>query len=94
MRRYGTLLGRELGIAELLSFAKRNKIRNMVWLTADVHFTSAHHYDPSLASFTDFDPFWEFVSGPLNAAVQVAGHGNTSPSACGWSSRSSHRRPK
>lgn len=72
----GKPLGRELEIAELLSFAKRNGIRNMVWLTADVHYTAAHHYDPSRAAFTDFDPFWEFVSGPLNAAVQVAGHGN------------------
>jgi alkaline phosphatase D len=24
------------------------------------------------ARFTDFDPFWEFVSSPLNAAVGVA----------------------
>jgi phosphodiesterase/alkaline phosphatase D-like protein len=34
-----------------------------VWLTADVHYTAAHHYDPGRARFQDFDPFWEFVSG-------------------------------
>jgi alkaline phosphatase D len=30
---------------------------------------AAHHYDPARASFTDFDPFWEFVAGPLNAGT-------------------------
>ncbi|MEU6267013.1 alkaline phosphatase D family protein [Saccharopolyspora shandongensis] len=67
----GVPLGRELEVADLLSFAKRKKVTGMVWLTADVHYTAAHHYDPSRAKFTDFNPFWEFVSGPLNAAVQV-----------------------
>ncbi|HEX2312356.1 MAG TPA: alkaline phosphatase D family protein, partial [Thermomonospora sp.] len=61
--------GREREIAELLSYAKRHRVRNMVWLTADVHYTAAHYYDPAKASFSDFDPFWEFVSGPLNAGA-------------------------
>ncbi|MBR7839872.1 hypothetical protein KDL01_41940, partial [Actinospica durhamensis] len=39
------------------------------WLTADVHHTSAQHYQPSRAAFGDFEPFWEFVSGPLNAGA-------------------------
>lgn len=68
----GAPLGRELEIAELLSFAKRHRVTGMVWVTGDVHYTAAHHYDPSRAKFTDFDPFWEFVSGPLNATVGVA----------------------
>jgi alkaline phosphatase D len=38
-------------------------------LTADVHYTSAHHYDPARAAVQDFTPFWEFVSGPLNAGA-------------------------
>lgn len=63
----GAPKGRELEIAELLQFLKRHRVRNTVWLTADVHYCAAHHYDPSRASFTDFDPFWEFVAGPLNA---------------------------
>jgi alkaline phosphatase D len=65
----GPPLGRELEIAELLSFAKREKIRNMVWLTGDVHYAAAHYYDPAAARFPDFDPFWEFVAGPLNAGT-------------------------
>ena len=56
--------GRELEIADLLRFIKRADIRNTVWLTADVHYTAAHYYDPNKAAFQDFEPFWEFVSGP------------------------------
>lgn len=65
----GAPLGREREIAEILSYAKHHRVRNLVWLTADVHYTAAHYYDPSKASFKDFDPFWEFVSGPLNAGA-------------------------
>ena len=61
--------GRELEVARLLSQLKRDGVRNVVWLTADVHYTAAHHYDPSRAAFSDFDPFWEFVSGPLHAGT-------------------------
>ena len=59
--------GRELEIADLLSFIKHAGVRNTVWLTADVHYTAAHYYDPNKAVFQDFEPFWEFVSGPLHA---------------------------
>jgi alkaline phosphatase D len=65
----GAPLGRELEIADLLSFMKRESIRNTVWLTADVHYTAAHYYDPGKAQFQDFDPFWEFVSGPIHAGT-------------------------
>jgi alkaline phosphatase D len=41
----------------------------VVWLTADVHYTAAHHYDPGRAAFAQFDPFWEFVAGPINAGT-------------------------
>ncbi|SFC43710.1 alkaline phosphatase D family protein [Streptomyces aidingensis] len=63
----GAPLGRELQIAELLRFIKHRRITGTVWLTADVHYTSAQHYQPSRAAFGDFEPFWEFVTGPLNA---------------------------
>jgi alkaline phosphatase D len=63
----GPPLGRELEIAGLLRFIRDNRIQNVVWLTADVHYTAAHYYDPGRAQFRDFAPFWEFVSGPLNA---------------------------
>ncbi|WP_131740346.1 alkaline phosphatase D family protein [Actinomadura roseirufa] len=65
----GAPLGREREIADLLSYIKKRRVRNTVWLTADVHYTAAHYYDPSKASFSDFTPFWEFVSGPLNAGA-------------------------
>jgi alkaline phosphatase D len=65
----GPPLGRELEIAQVLSAIKRRGVRNTVWLTADVHYTAAHHYDPSRAAYRDFEPFWEFVSGPLNAGA-------------------------
>ncbi|MCX4967982.1 alkaline phosphatase D family protein [Streptomyces sp. NBC_00654] len=63
----GVPLGRELQIAELLRFIKHRRITGTVWLTADVHYTSAQHYAPERAAFKDFAPFWEFVSGPLAA---------------------------
>jgi alkaline phosphatase D len=34
-----------------------------------VHYASAHHYDPAKAAVGDFDDFWEFVAGPLNAGA-------------------------
>jgi alkaline phosphatase D len=65
----GSPLGRELEFAGLLAWMKREGIRNAVWLTADVHYTAAHRYDPTRAVFQDLDPFWEFVSGPLHAGT-------------------------
>ena len=65
----GPALGRELEIANLLRFIKDAGIRNTIWFTADVHYTAAHYYDPNRAQFQDFEPFWEFVSGPLNAGT-------------------------
>ena len=63
----GPPLGRELEIADLLRFIKHNGIDNVVWITADVHYCATHLYDPAHARFTDFTPFYEFVSGPLHA---------------------------
>jgi alkaline phosphatase D len=65
----GPPLGRELELADLLRFIRDNGITNVVWLTADVHYTAAHYYDPNRARFQEFTPFWEFVSGPLNAGT-------------------------
>jgi alkaline phosphatase D len=65
----GPPLGRELEIAELLRFIRAQRIRNVVWITGDIHYCAAHHYAPGRARFTDFDPFWEFVAGPLNAGT-------------------------
>ncbi len=65
----GAPLGRELEMAELLRYLKQQRVRNVVWITADVHYCAAHEYHPARAKFTDFDPFWEFVAGPLNAGT-------------------------
>ncbi len=65
----GAPSGRERELARLLASLKRSQVKNVVWLTADVHYAAAHRYDPSRAQFTDFDPFWEFVAGPLHAGT-------------------------
>jgi alkaline phosphatase D len=65
----GEPLGRELEIATVLSAFKRNGVKNVLWITADVHYCAAHRYDPSRAGFTDFDPFWEVVAGPIAAGT-------------------------
>lgn len=66
-RNDGAALGRELELARLLKAFKDARVKNIVWLTADVHYCAAHHYSPERAAFTDFSPFWEFVAGPINA---------------------------
>ncbi|WP_028922083.1 alkaline phosphatase D family protein [Pseudonocardia acaciae] len=73
----GVASGREAEIAGLLRSLKQRAVRNVVWLTADVHYTAAHRYSPERAAaaggFTEFDEFWEFVSGPLHAGAGAAG---------------------
>ncbi len=64
----GRPIGREPELARVLSAIKRNGVKNVVWLTADVHYTAAYRYTPDRAAFADFDPFWEFISGPLAAS--------------------------
>ena len=63
----GAPLGREIAFAKILSETKN--VPNIVYLTADVHYTAAISYDPERAGYADFAPFWEFVSGPLNAGA-------------------------
>jgi alkaline phosphatase D len=65
----GAPLGRELELADLLRYLQEQRVRNVVWITADVHYCAAHEYHPTRARFTAFDPFWEFVAGPLNAGT-------------------------
>ena len=65
----GAPKGRELEFAEVLRSAHRHGVRGIVLLTADVHYTAAHHYDPARAAVQDFTPFWEFVSGPAHAGA-------------------------
>ena len=65
----GAPAGRELELADLLTFIREHRIHNLVWVTADVHYAAAHRYDPAVAEFKQFLPFWEFVAGPLHAGT-------------------------
>ena len=65
----GVPSGRERELARLLADLKAAQVKNLVWLTADVHYAAAHEYHPTRAKFTEFDPFWEFVAGPLHAGT-------------------------
>ncbi|WP_305788845.1 alkaline phosphatase D family protein [Symbioplanes lichenis] len=65
----GTPKGRELEFAQVLQQAHRAGVTGIVFLTADVHYSAAHHYDPARAAIRDFTPFWEFVSGPAHAGA-------------------------
>jgi alkaline phosphatase D len=65
----GAPKGRELEFAQVLQSAHRAGVTGIVLLTADVHYTAAHHYDPARAAIQDFTPFWEFVSGPAHAGA-------------------------
>ena len=53
----------------MLSFIKYAGVRNTVLLATHVHYTAAHFYDPNKAAFQDFEPYWEFVSGPIHAGT-------------------------
>ncbi len=61
--------GRELELSRLLMDMMEHPAasKNCIWITADVHYTAAHHYDPGRARGAAFDPFWEFVVGPIHA---------------------------
>jgi alkaline phosphatase D len=62
-------LGRELEMQDLLGYIRARNIRNVNVITSDVHFAALVNYDPIRATggFTAFDPFDEFVIGPIHA---------------------------
>jgi alkaline phosphatase D len=61
--------GREKELAGVLAALKARGVRNVAWITADVHYAAAHHFDPVRAKSIDFEPFWEFVAGPIHAGA-------------------------
>jgi len=65
----GAPLGRELELAGLLKFIKDAQIKNLQFITADVHYCASIRYNPEKAGFKDFNPFWEHISGPLHAGT-------------------------
>jgi len=69
----GPARGRELEIAWLLRTLRERRVKNVVWVTADVHYSAAHHFHPDRAATKAFDPFWEFVAGPAHAGTFSTG---------------------
>jgi alkaline phosphatase D len=61
--------GREVELAHVLAGLHARGVRNVAWVTADVHYAAAHHFDPARGSGTTFTPFWEFVAGPIHAGT-------------------------
>ncbi len=59
--------GRELELARILAELQRRRVKNLCWITADVHYAAAHRYDPGRAAVHEFDPFWELIAGPIHA---------------------------
>jgi alkaline phosphatase D len=59
--------GREHEMAKLLRFLESKKIKNIVFITADVHYVAAHEYAAERGKIGPFPTFWEFVAGPLHA---------------------------
>lgn len=66
---HGPARGRELEIAWLLKTLQERRVKNVIWVTADVHYAAAHHFHPDRAATKAFDPFWEFVAGPAHAGT-------------------------
>jgi alkaline phosphatase D len=60
---------REVELARILSALRARRVKNVVWITADVHYCAAHRFDPARAVYKDFDPFWELVAGPMHATA-------------------------
>jgi alkaline phosphatase D len=90
-------LGREHELVDLFRFLKAQQVRNYVFITADVHYCAAHEYHPTRASFTDFDPFWEFVAGPLHAGTFAPGALDKTfgpeMKFCGWPTGATPNQP-
>jgi alkaline phosphatase D len=61
--------GRERELADALAAAHARGVRNVAWVTADVHYAAAHHYDPQRARDVPLTPFWELVAGPIHAGT-------------------------
>ena len=64
---YDTDKGFELELIEILRDMQRNDVRNILWITTDVHFSAVFRYTP-FPEDTDFEVH-EIATGPLNAGV-------------------------
>jgi alkaline phosphatase D len=64
---YDTDKGFELELLEILRDMQQNDVRNILWITTDVHFAAVFRYTP-FAEHPDFQVH-EIAVGPLNAGV-------------------------
>ncbi len=64
----GPPAGREIELVAILSALKKRGVKNVAWVTADVHYAAAHRFDGSRVGL-DYHPFWEFVAGPIHAGT-------------------------
>jgi alkaline phosphatase D len=58
----GPPLGREHELAALFAALRERRVKNVLFITADVHYAAAHRY-------AALDGLWEFVAGPLHAGT-------------------------
>lgn len=58
---------REIELAGILRGLEERQVKNVLWITADVHYAATHRMTPAKAAFKDFDPFWELIAGPMHA---------------------------
>jgi alkaline phosphatase D len=68
---HGTRTGFERELVGVLRRTRESGIRNLVWITTDVHFAAVFRYRP----FADAPGFTvhEIVTGPLNAGITSSG---------------------
>ncbi len=62
----GAPVGREIELAKVL--AAIANVKNLAWITADVHYAAAHHFDPARAA-SPIGEFWELIAGPIHAGT-------------------------
>lgn len=62
--------GFERELLEITDLILKNKIKNIVWLTGDMHLANAVQYDPNRDGVIDF---YEFTAGPLSALTYFVG---------------------
>lgn len=58
--------GFETELLKIIDFIRTHSVRNVLWLTTDIHFAQSTAYDPDKDGAVDFH---ELASGPLSAAL-------------------------
>ena len=66
----GPPVGREVELATILGELGKRRVKNALWITADVHYAAAHHFDAQRANVDlAFEPFYELIAGPIHAGT-------------------------